>query len=112
MNKEELYKQYCGLIYKVMKDLHCTWKNDDEFQAIYDSGELGLIKAINKVNIQKINSVFFYTYIKNSILNYFHEKTMPKRYLDGTNMLSIEEIDIPSNIDIEKQIIMKDQKQK
>lgn len=110
--KYELYKKYKKLIYKVMKDLHCSWKTDDEFQAIYDAGEIGLLRAINKVDIENINTSFFYTSIRHAITNHFTNKTRLKRYLDGTDMLCIEEIDISSNVNIEEQVIINDQKEK
>lgn len=77
--KEKLYNQYKGLIFKVIKDLNCQWQTQDEWQEIFDTGELGLIKAINKVEVDNLKTSYFYKYIRNSILTYYYLKTMPKR---------------------------------
>ena len=61
--KEKLYNQYKGLIFKVIKDLNCQWQTQDEWQEIFDTGELGLIKAINKVEVDNLKTSYFYKYI-------------------------------------------------
>lgn len=75
MTKEEqdkLILDNIPLIYKVIKDLRCYWKTEDEWQDLYDCGLEGLINGVKKYNVSKSNSsTYLYRSIKNSILKYF-----------------------------------------
>lgn len=119
-NDLELYKKYKFLIYKVIKDIKCQFRNDDEWQEYYDAGELGLIQAINTYN-KELNptSSYFYTCIKNNILILFKSKTSDKRKINYLMKESLEEeiidgklikdIIVDENVDIEKYIIKKEE---
>lgn len=119
-NDLELYKKYKFLIYKVIKDIKCQFRNDDEWQEYYDAGELGLIQAINTYNKElSPTSSYFYTCIKNNILILFKSKTSDKRKINYLMKESLEEeiiegklikdIIIDENVDIEKYIIKKEE---
>lgn len=120
MNNLELYKKYKFLIYKVIKDIKCQFRSDDEWQEYYDAGELGLIQAINTYK-EEINptSSYFYTCIKNNILILFKSKTSDKRKINYLMKESLEEeiidgklikdIIVDENVDIEKYIIKKEE---
>lgn len=106
--KLELYNQYKGMIFKVIKDMHCEIKNKEQYREYYDIAEMGLIKAINNIREQeKITTTYFYKYMKNELINYFHYKTRPKRILLGTNMANIDDYNIDSGINIEMDLIRK-----
>ena len=115
--KYELYKQYRGLIFKVIKDLNCQWETQEDWQELFDAGELGLIRAINKVEVDRINTRFFYAYIRNELLTYFYVKTMPKRYAKEKPISIDKEIGedrflyevIPDDTNIEQDLIKKEQ---
>lgn len=93
MNKDQLYEKYRFLVYKVIKDLGCKYRNDDEFEEYKFWGDLGLIKAINNFDESKNQtSTFFYKSIKNSILQLFKMKTADVRRI---NYMYLESLDAP-----------------
>ena len=92
MSKDELYEKYKFLVYKVIKDLGCKYRNDDEFEEYLFWGNLGLIKAINGYDKTKISSsAFFYNSIKNSIMVLFKNKTSLKRKINYMILQSLDE---------------------
>ena len=118
INKEELYLKYKRLVPKVMQDLHCIYRTEEERQQYYDYAELGLIRGISNYDPTKeLSTRYFYLCIRNSITNYFRAKNMQKRYLDYTNMASLDEEIYADTVEdksvnIEKQIIEKETNEK
>ena len=120
MDKLELYKQYEKLIGYCIKELHCKWKTEDEFQEYYDAGQIGLINAINKLdNSKEITTSYFVKSIKNEIRKTFYLKNMDVRKVNYTRLLRLDSPSqgednminyIPDrNINIEEYIIKQQQ---
>lgn len=119
MTKSELYNQYKFLILKVMKDLHCQYRTEDEWQDYYDAGQLGLIRAINEYDYSSKKTPFFYSCIKREILNFFHYKTFNKRKINFMLLNSLNkevgedtelyELIEDEKVDIERYIIKQEQ---
>ncbi len=120
MTKEQLLEKYKNLIYKVIKDTHCHYSTDDEFQEYYDAGMLGLIYGINKFDAsQQETSTYFINCIKHGIFRFFHDKTKYVRkinyiekesldYIDD-NDINLHEMIADENVNIENEIIKKEQ---
>lgn len=73
---EKILKHY-KLIYKAMNDLHCNYKDEDDY---FFNGLIGLYNAIETYNPSKgIESTYYYTCIKNEIVKYFNYKSRNKR---------------------------------
>lgn len=120
MTKQELYEKYSNLIYKVIKDINCNWKTEDEWQEYYDAGMLGLIKGINGYdNNQEQTTKYFYNCIRNGItrafyyhsrynhkVNYIEKDSLDDIYLDKKTYY---EIYPDENVNIEKELIKKEQ---
>lgn len=116
-NKEYLYNKYKGLIRKVIRDVNCQYRSEEEYQNYYDIGEIGLLMAINNFNISKEETTrYFYNSIKNSILQYFYYKSLDLRKINYINLIYLDYsvyddsngiIDIikDENVDLEKDII-------
>ena len=119
MRDEKILKNL-GLIYKVIKDLHCKYNNyrdDETFDEIYTTGLIGLIRGVDtfKPGIVKENT-YYYKCIRNEILHLFTIRTSPKRYtnvkpvsLDKEIIGSLQLQDIiPDDINLEEDLIFKD----
>ena len=91
MSKEELYDKYKFLVLKVIKDLHCQYKNREEFEEYIFNGTIGLLNAINKYdsNIPSSSS-YFYTSIRNSILVFFTKRNYNKNKINYIEMISLD----------------------
>ena len=110
--KDEIVKRNLGLITKVINDLHCRYNIIDEYDDLYQIGAIGLVRAAEKYDKTKTKeSTYFYTCIRNQILQHFTLNTMKKRkeftislYTDiGENRELIDVI--PDSKDIEKELI-------
>ena len=118
MTKEELYNKYKHLIFKVMKDINCQFKDQEEFQYFYDYGELGLLRAINDYDYRTDGSTYFYICIKTSIMVSIQMKERHKRKINYINLLSLDldnenninnyEVIKDERIDLEKEILIND----
>lgn len=108
--KDMLYEKFHKLIPTVISDLHCVCRTKEEYEDYYEIAQIGLAKAINDIegDTEDITTSFFYTYIRNELLNYFRYKTMKKRDLDGTDMADIDDKLIDSGINIEKDYLIKE----
>ena len=90
MTKEEMYDKYKALIPKVIRDMNCYYRTTDEYQELYDSGQIGLLQAINTFDFsKKATSTYMYACIKRNIMIYFHSKQMLKRKVNYLNNISI-----------------------
>ena len=108
--KDELYEKYGKLAFKVLQDMHCNIKNKDQFEDYFSVVQLGLAKAINNVDkgCNTVSSSYFYTYMRNELINYFKYRTNPRRLLLGSKMADIEEFSIDAGINIEDDYIKKE----
>jgi len=105
-----------GLIYKVMKDMNCQYKDQDDFDDIFGAGLIGLINGIDTLDDSKSKSKYLYMCISNNIKILFKYRTSKKNF-NGMKEISInqplrnekylEDI-IPNNVDIEKETINKE----
>lgn len=117
--REELYNKYQFLIYKVIKDLNCSYKNEEELEEFIYYGKVGLLNAINKFNGEKETSTYFYICIRNEIMAFFKKKDTNKRrinylYKDSLDDLtltdsSLYELIPDENTNIEEETIKKEQ---
>lgn len=118
--RDEKITKNLGLIYKVIKDLHCKYnvrRDDEEFDEIYIAGVMGLISGVDtyKPGIVKENT-YYYKCIKNSILHLFTIRTSPTKSpklknasLDKEFVGTLQLIDVfESDINIEQDAINKD----
>lgn len=102
MTKEEQDKMIIDnipLIHKVIKDLHCFYKTDDEYQEYYDYGLEGLINGVKSYDngISKPGT-YLYTCIKNMIVRCFQLSEMDKRKINKMPKVSLNRtIDNDSN---------------
>lgn len=115
--RDKLILNNLGLIYKVMKDLHCDFTDEENKEDIYYQGLIGLIKAVDTYDETKSTSKYFYICIANQIKLFFKLKTAQKRY-SKLKSISLDQpyqgndlylIDIlPSEENIEENYIKKD----
>ena len=111
---ETILKHY-NLIYKVIRDLHCELKDEEEY-LFY--GLMGLYNGIKTYDSTKQKeSTYYYKCIKYSILSHFRYKTSKKRDVKK-NELSINtpvndthtiEDTLVSDYNLEEEIIKKEQ---
>lgn len=107
------------LIYKVIKDMNCIYKTEDEFQTLYDNGLEGLIKGAKTYDESKGKpSTWLYPCIKNEIIHYFTISNMKKRknengkdisiyekvYNDNDSIVEIIDIIEDTNVNIEEDL--------
>ena len=91
MDKNKLYQKYKYLIPKVIKDINCQYRSQDEWQEYFDAGEIGLVIAINTFDINRGDkSTYFYTCIKHNILILFKSKVSYKRRINYLEKDSLE----------------------
>ena len=116
-NKEYFYNKYKRLIPRVIRDINCQYRNEDEYQNYYDFGEIGLLMAINNFDFSKEETTtYFYKSIRNYILYTFRKKSFKSKKLDYMNLISLDqfiydgdgnlaEVIQDENINIENDII-------
>ena len=120
MNKDDLIVENIPLIYKCIKDMHCYWKTDDEFQSLYDAGLEGLIRGSKEYDDSKGKpSTFLYPCIKNMICREIYLSECNKRKINKEVMVSLnkqvnsendttyEDFIKDSNINIEEEVEQK-----
>lgn len=112
--KEEIILNNLGLIHKAIKDLHCVYRNQEEYDNFYYAGLLGLIKASQTYDETKGKSTYLYNNICLRIKNVFRYNSNPKRH-NGLAEVSLNiEIQngelqdlIISNYNLEKEVLNK-----
>jgi RNA polymerase sigma factor (sigma-70 family) len=113
MNEEVVLKNL-GLINKVIKDMNCLIRDDEDYDFYYHIGLLGLIEASKTYNEEKGKSGYLYKGIKVRIFNAFRYNLSDKRHTTipdislNKTINDIELIDlIPSNYNMEEEIMTK-----
>lgn len=76
---EDLVLNNKGLIIKVMKDLHCKIRSEEEFEDYYYVGLLGLLRAIKNYDETKGKSTYLYLGIKTALTNEFKKRSAEMR---------------------------------
>ena len=80
MDVDKLIVENIPLINLMIKELHCQWKTEDEWQEYYDYGLEGLIKGAKQYDDSKGKpSTYLCKCIANSIRRVFYLNSMPKR---------------------------------
>lgn len=80
MDVDKLIVENIPLINLMIKQLHCSWKTNDEYQEYYDNGLEGLIKGAKQYDESKgKSSTYLCNCIANSIRKVFYLNSMPKR---------------------------------
>ncbi len=117
MKEEEILKNI-GLVYKAIQYMNFQQRNDDEeWDEIYITGIIGLIKAVNTYNesIAK-KSTYYFQCILNEIRKLYTARTSQKRnklpislesYISSTDILFEETLQSEQNI--EEEYILKEQ---
>ena len=90
--KDKIVLENLGLIYKVIKDLHCNYTNQEEFEQYYYAGLVGLIKASKTYDPTKSKSSYLVNGIRKSILSTFVIRSAKKRYTGMYNISLNKEI--------------------
>jgi len=105
--REEKILKHLGLIYKVMNDIHCDKENQEDY---YFAGLVGLINGIDNYNKDKAKeSTFYYYCIKYAIICEFKNKKIKTISLnEPIDNIELQDL-IPSNIDIEQELIKREQ---
>ena len=84
MNKDVMFNENSGLIWKAIKDMHLYATKDMELDDYYQIGSMGLLRAIDTYDTDK--GVQFSTYavkcIKNEIGQYFQSQERDKRKMN------------------------------
>ena len=84
MNKDVMFNENSGLIWKVIKDMHLYATKDMELDDYYQIGSMGLLRAIDTYDTNK--GTQFSTYavkcIKNEIGQYFQSQERDKRKMN------------------------------
>lgn len=93
MNKDVMFNENSGLIWKTIKDMHLYATKDMELDDYYQIGSMGLLRAIDTYDTNK--GVQFSTYavkcIKNEIGQYFQSQERDKRKMNSvTTSYNIE----------------------
>lgn len=79
MKEQEIIK-HIPLIKKVIKDLHCRYRTEEEYQEYYSIGTLGLVKGARSYDGSSKPSTYLYACIKKEILHMFAYNSRQKRY--------------------------------
>lgn len=92
--RDNLVINNIGLIHLVIKQMHLSWKTDDEWQNYYDFGLEGLINASKKFDVnQDIKfSTFACVCIKNMIARCLYFKTLSKNFNENGKDISLNYI--------------------
>ncbi len=119
---EELILNNTKLIYKCIKDMHLYWTTEDEFQAFYDDGLIGLINGAKTFDESKgyVPTTYLYKCIKTAISKgiYLSERAKRKAnkntisldaYVTDKRDTTLIEFIPDTKIDMEKQILEKEQ---
>ena len=111
MKEQEIIK-HIPLIKKVIKDLHCRYRTEEEYEEYYSAGTLGLVKGAKTYDGSVKVSTYLYACIKNEITQVFAYNSRQKRngIVESLNKPVIEgdkrsgelQDTIPSDEDIEK----------
>lgn len=95
MTKEEQDKMILDnlpLIHKVIKDVHCVYNTEDEYQEYYDYGLEGLIRGVKSYDSNTSKpSTYLYKCIKNMITRCFQLSEMDKRKINKIPKVSIND---------------------
>ncbi|MBP3920821.1 MAG: sigma-70 family RNA polymerase sigma factor [Bacilli bacterium] len=119
---EELILNNTRLIYKCIKDMHLYWATEDEWQAFYDDGLIGLINGAKTFDESKEiqPSTYLYKCIKMAISKGIYISSRAKRKPDK-NTISLDayvtdkqdttliEFIPDTKINMEQQILEKEQ---
>ena len=85
MNKDVVFNENSGLIWKAIKDMHLYATKDMELDDYYQIGSMGLLRAIDTYDTNK--GTQFSTYavkcIKNEIGQYFQSQERDKRKMNS-----------------------------
>ena len=85
MNKDVMFNENSGLIWKAIKDMHLYATKDMELDDYYQIGSMGLLRAIDTYDTDK--GIQFSTYavkcIKNEIGQYFQSQERDKRKMNS-----------------------------
>ena len=99
MNKDVMFNENSGLIWKAIKDMHLYATKDMELDDYYQIGSMGLLRAIDTYDASK--GVQFSTYavkcIKNEIGQYFQSQERDKRKMNSVTTSYNVETNIGDN---------------
>lgn len=107
--REKMILDNIGLIHKVMKDNNYNCISKEDFEEASYVCLLGLIRGVDTLDGSRNPSTYLYVCIKRALTNLFARRTMAKR--QGLEVpLDIQYFEaIPSNDNVEKEVILKDE---
>ena len=84
MNKDVMFNENSGLIWKAIKDMHLYTTKDMELDDYYQIGSMGLLRAIDTYDTNKETQFSTYAVkcIKNEIGRYFQSQERDKRKMN------------------------------
>ena len=84
MNKDVMFNENSGLIWKAIKDMHLYATKDMELDDYYQIGSMGLLRAIDTYDTDKATQFSTYAVkcIKNEIGQYFQSQERDKRKMN------------------------------
>ena len=84
MNKDVMFNENSGLIWKAIKDMHLYATKDMELDDYYQIGSMGLLRAIDTYDTDKRTQFSTYAVkcIKNEIGQYFQSQERDKRKMN------------------------------
>lgn len=92
-SEEKIVLDNIKLIYKCIKDMHCFWRTDDEFQNYYDAGLEGLIRGAKTYNSNIAKpSTYLITCIRHSIARYIYVSEQNNKKINKEIMTSLDEM--------------------
>ena len=89
--RNKLILENLGLIHKAMKNLHCEYKDKDDYDEIYNAGLFGLINGVDTYDNERDLGYYLYVCIANEIKRLFQTRTLKKNY-NGLQEVSLNEI--------------------
>lgn len=78
--KDQEITKHIPLIKKVIRDMHCRYRTEEEYQEYYSAGTLGLVKGAKTYDGSVKVSTYLYACIKNEIAQVFTYNSRQKRY--------------------------------
>lgn len=93
IEKDKLVLNNLKLIHKCIKDMHCYYETDDDYQDLYDAGLEGLVRGSKEFDESKgyKESTFLYKCIKNNICRLFYLSESNSRKIHKEHLVSLDQ---------------------
>ena len=78
--KDHEITRHIPLVKKVIKDMHCRYQDENEYEEYFSAGLLGLVKGAKTYDGSVKVSTYLYACIKNEIARVFKNNSKERRY--------------------------------